>query len=117
MKRKTAGEQMVEGLRQVVECLERGERLEDRFEVRKYLASPLRPQQYTAKDVQSLRKRLGMSQKVFADVLAVSVKTVQGWERQGVRSPMARRLLQTIEPWWDSIKGPIVSKPKRRAAG
>jgi DNA-binding transcriptional regulator YiaG len=102
-KRKPVGVQVVESLRALKECLQSGDRLEDRFPVRRYLVG-LKPRRFTAKDVKATRHRLGMSQAVFADVLAVSVKTVQAWEQRGVQSPMACRLLQTIEPWWRNMQ-------------
>lgn len=37
-------------------------------------------------EIARLRKRLNYSQSVFARLLNVSVKTVQGWE-QGLREP------------------------------
>ncbi len=53
------------------------------------------PPEIAAREVASLRTRVGMSQSVFARVLNVSTKTVQSWE-QGVRKPSqaALRLLQ-----------------------
>jgi len=56
------------------------------------------PHNYTAADIVRIRKDLGYSQAVFASVIAVSVKTVRGWE-QGSRHPSgsASRLLQLLE--------------------
>jgi putative transcriptional regulator len=51
----------------------------------------------TATQIVALRKALNMPQFAFAEVLNVSVKTVQAWE-QGVRRPdgAALRLLQIL---------------------
>lgn len=59
---------------------------------------PDRPPAVSAKRVVQLRKRLGMSQGVFARMLNVSSKTVQSWE-QGERQPSsaALRLLQILD--------------------
>ena len=47
---------------------------------------PPEPRRMTRKEIARLRENLGHSQAVFARLLNVSVKTVQGWE-QGVREP------------------------------
>ena len=58
---------------------------------------PLPPPRAEAEQIAELRKRLRMSQSVFAATLNVSPKTVQSWE-QGVRQPAdaALRMLQVI---------------------
>jgi putative transcriptional regulator len=56
---------------------------------------PAPPPPMDAKKVAQVRKRLNMSQGLFAAALNVSTKTVQGWE-QGIRRPSnaSLRLLQ-----------------------
>lgn len=56
------------------------------------------PPEFTEKDVQRVRERLGLSQVVFADLLGASASAVRAWER-GAREPseMARRLLELAE--------------------
>jgi putative transcriptional regulator len=58
---------------------------------------PLAPPQAGREDVVRIRRKLGMSQALFAACLNVSKKTVQSWE-QGTRFPAAGelRLLQII---------------------
>lgn len=58
---------------------------------------PARPPTVPAAEVVRLRRRLRMSQGVFAQMLNVSSKTVQSWE-QGERQPSqaALRLLQIL---------------------
>ncbi len=58
---------------------------------------PVPPPEIAAKEVTSLRVKIGMSQAVFARVLNVSTKTVQSWE-QGERKPShaALRMLQVF---------------------
>jgi putative transcriptional regulator len=60
-------------------------------------ALPAPPPHMGPADVAGLRRRLRMSQAVFAALLNVSVKTVQSWE-QGRRAPsdVALRFLQVI---------------------
>lgn len=55
------------------------------------------PGHYTAAAVRKLRRTLGVSQPVFAQLMGVSTVLVQSWE-QGQRTPsrMARRLLDEI---------------------
>ena len=58
---------------------------------------PAPPPNAKAGQIVRLRKRLGMSQAVFAAALSVSYKTVQSWE-QGIRQPaaVALRMIQLI---------------------
>lgn len=58
---------------------------------------PAPPPRAGAAEIARLRKRLRMSQAVFAATLNVSYKTVQSWE-QGIRQPAdaALRMLQVI---------------------
>jgi putative transcriptional regulator len=56
------------------------------------------PRDYGAPKVQAIRKRLGLSQTVFATTLNVSPATVRAWE-QGARVPdgPSRRLLEIAD--------------------
>lgn len=58
---------------------------------------PDRPPEIGAEELTTLRLKSGLSQTVFARVLNVSTKTVQGWE-QGERKPSqaALRLIQVF---------------------
>ena len=53
---------------------------------------------YSADEVQSLRKSTGLTQKLFASYLGVSVKTVEAWE-SGKNHPSgaASRILSMME--------------------
>lgn len=72
---------------------------------------PSPPPKASSGDVARIRRKLRMSQAVFAALLNVSPKTVQSWE-QGLREPSdaALRLLQLIgkstERVWDLIELP-----------
>lgn len=57
-----------------------------------------KPPAYTKDRIVAIRKRMGVSQPIFADVLNVSTPTVRGWE-QGVREPEgpSLRLLEFAE--------------------
>ena len=61
------------------------------------LEGPDRPPEVGAEELTKLRLASGMSQAVFARLLNVSTKTVQGWE-QGLRRPSqaALRLIQVF---------------------
>jgi putative transcriptional regulator len=50
------------------------------------VAIPRPPRHMSSEEIVSVRKNLNYSQSVFARLLNVSVKTVQGWE-QGLREP------------------------------
>ncbi len=50
------------------------------------LELPAVPKHLSSEEITGIRQRLNYSQAVFARVLNVSLKTVQGWE-QGIREP------------------------------
>jgi DNA-binding transcriptional regulator YiaG len=93
---KTKGDEIVEGLRELVEVLRSGEPLESRLTVRTYKIAP--PSEYHGEGVRRVRGLLAMSQAAFAAFLGADVSTVQSWE-QDLRppSPMACRMLSEIE--------------------
>jgi DNA-binding transcriptional regulator YiaG len=96
----TFGELLTEGLRQAV-AIKQGRtkpaRLR-RYHVTARDADAVPPPVYDARRVRALRRRLKLSQSVFAAVLNVSPATVRSWE-QGVRQPdgPSRRLLEIVE--------------------
>ncbi|MGP0065810.1 MAG: helix-turn-helix domain-containing protein [Isosphaeraceae bacterium] len=94
--RKTKGEEIVEGLRELVAALKAGEPLESRFTVRRYKIAP--PPEYRGEGVRRVRELLAMSQAAFGAFLGADPSTVRSWE-QGLRppSPLACRLLSEIE--------------------
>lgn len=81
---------------------------------------PAPPPRARAEEIARLRKRLRMSQAVFAATLNVSPKTVQSWE-QGIRQPAdaALRMLQVIDKGPQVVRmilsGPDVSVRKNAA--
>jgi putative transcriptional regulator len=113
--RPSVASRIIAGLREVKEVLERGERLEDHFTVH-HVRTDLSPQAYDSSDVRALRRRLGVSQAVFARLLAVSAKTVQAWEQGSRPTPMACRLLEVIDrdpaPWLEMLR----ENPRKRSA-
>jgi len=56
------------------------------------------PKQYKSKDIVKLRKKMNVSQAVFAYLLNTNLDTLQKWE-QGIRKPTKpiHRLFQLIE--------------------
>lgn len=93
---KTIGSEIVAGLTELCETVERGESLDAKFTVRTVELN-LEPTAYEAEDVREIRRSLNVSQAVFAQILGTSVETVEGWE-QGTRniSSMGCRLLELI---------------------
>jgi DNA-binding transcriptional regulator YiaG len=97
--KRTAGAEMLEGLRAFRDALRRGEKIEGRFTVRTLELDPERllPNEYNSEAVRTTRDRLGVSQPIFAQLLGVSLKLIQSWE-QGTRKPemLARHVLDDI---------------------
>ena len=100
----TFGEDVVVSVRDFVGRREKGETLTVRT-----VGLVLAPTEYSPADIKRLRAQLGMSQAIFARLLAVSAKLVQHWEH-GERNPqpIARRLLDEIrsdpEHWIKKLK-------------
>src|SRR4051812_40959625 len=79
-----AGRDLMEGLRQLHHVLSTGDY--SKVTVRK--VTLVEPARYEAKDVQALRKRLAVSQSVFASLVGVSPMLIAHWEH-GIREPSA----------------------------
>ncbi len=96
------GAEIIRGLREFRETLERGEKLTDRFTVRT-IRAPERPRQWSAQDVRQLREQLRASQAIFGSLVGVSVKTIQSWEQGSPPPLIACRLLDCMKadplPW------------------
>ena len=77
---------------------------------------PAPPPETRPAAITSLRKRLRMSQSVFAATLNVSTRTVQSWE-QGAREPSdaALRMLQVIRERPDVVRSIFAATRTRRA--
>lgn len=67
-------------------------------ELKRRVVSVVPVKQYEAEDVKKIRKSTGMSQKLFANYMGVSDKTVEAWEA-GTNCPSgaASRLLNMME--------------------
>lgn len=111
---RTVAERALLGLSEIKEALVRGDRLDKKFTVRS-IDLNLKPSEYDAESIRDLRETLNVSQKVFAELLCVSLDTVRAWEL-GRRSPsrMARRLFDEIRSdpgrWLDWIKSMVESR-------
>jgi putative transcriptional regulator len=116
----TAADCVLERLQHFAEALARGEKITESFPSRQ-LVLDLKPLPYTPQGVQEIRRILGVSQAVLAQLLGTSVRTVQAWER-GANKPseMACRWLDEIKRnpdyWIERIKQAAVPKVRKRAA-
>lgn len=62
----------------------------------KILISPI--SEFTSTDVKNIRSAIGVSQRVFAEIMGVSQKTVEAWESgRNHPSGAARRLLTVMQ--------------------
>lgn len=70
---------------------------EGKIDARKTKIAVKPVESFSCEDIKQIRKRVGLSQVIFASSLGVSKKTVEAWER-GINSPEgpSRRLLQLI---------------------
>jgi len=86
-------ESIKQGLNEAIEY-ERG-KLSD-VKIDKITVSPLH--NYTGNEVKEIRKRHNMTQRLFAEVLGVSVKTVEAWEAdKNTPSGCACRMLELLD--------------------
>ena len=86
-------ESIKQGLTEAIEY-ERGNLLNTKVD--KITVSPVYV--YSANEIKNIRLQQGMTQKVFAAALGVSVKTVEAWE-SGTNTPsgIANRMLDLIK--------------------
>jgi DNA-binding transcriptional regulator YiaG len=103
------GARIVEALNKFADDLESGVPIESRYTIRNVRVIP-EPSRYPPARVRAVRELLGVSQEVFAQLLAVSPMTVRSWE-QGLRqpSPIARRFLDEIEMSPGHFRGRILA--------
>ncbi|MCH5262815.1 MAG: helix-turn-helix domain-containing protein [Lachnospiraceae bacterium] len=78
------------------EALEDAESKEKKLKRRTVSIMPIK--EYDAQEVQNIRKKTGLSQKLFAGYMGVSTKTVEAWEA-GINRPSgaASRILNMLE--------------------
>jgi DNA-binding transcriptional regulator YiaG len=81
-------------MRDLLNVLRDGTPVEKKFTAR-VVALDLEPRDFDGDEIRKIRKRLHVSQAIFARFIGASVKTIASWE-QGKRNPtfMARRLLE-----------------------
>jgi putative transcriptional regulator len=103
------GARIAEALDQFADDLESGAPIEPKYTVRKVRVIP-EPSPYSRARVRAIRELIGVSQEVFAQLLAVSPMTIRSWE-QGLRqpSPIARRFLDEIEMSPGHFRGRILA--------
>jgi putative transcriptional regulator len=86
------GQAVIKSFEEFLGAAERGEPITARR-----VKLDLDPTPYTAAHIKRLRRKLGVSQAVFSQLMAVSIKTVQSWESgASLAPPMACRLLDEI---------------------
>jgi putative transcriptional regulator len=85
--------------------------------IRRGAAKPSRRFSYRATDVAAIRDKLHKSQSEFAQMIGVSVATLQNWE-QGRRVPQgpALALLQVAKANPRAVERALVAQAKRGAA-
>jgi putative transcriptional regulator len=118
------GDLLIEGLNEAL-AVRRGEREPARrvrrpVSARDAVVQP--PRACDPRCVQQIREKLGLSQRVFAQVLNASAETVKAWE-QGKRQPdgMALTLLEIAETHPQALLSRVrtraAAQPTRKAAG
>lgn len=120
-RRTSLGSELIEGLSELADVLERGQRLDKRFTVRKIKLNraTLQPGKYSPTSIRKTRQQLGVSQAIFAQLIGVSIKLIQAWE-QGTRIPesLARHVLDDInhQPGKWLLRLHRAASPARRSA-
>jgi putative transcriptional regulator len=70
---------------------------EGKIDARKTKIAVKPVESFSCEDIKQIRKRVGLSQAIFASSLGVSKKTVEAWERErNTPGGPSRRLLQLI---------------------
>ena len=92
MKKKTVGEELIQGLEEAL-SFSKGE-----IKLKTYKrVIPAAAPEYTASKVKKLRKLFGATQEEFSQILNVDLSTIRAWE-QGQRNPnkSANRLMEIL---------------------
>lgn len=91
-KETTFGDEVLHGLTDFFQSVERGEPITLRT-----IRLNLQPSEYGPRDVKRTREMLRVSQAIFAQLMAVSTKTIQSWEQADRPVPgPARRLMDEM---------------------
>jgi DNA-binding transcriptional regulator YiaG len=103
------GERIVNALNQFDADLAAGTPIKTKYTVRQVRVIA-KPSLYPPARVRAVRELIGVSQDVFAQLLAVSPMTIRSWE-QGLRqpSPIARRFLDEIRMAPGHFRGRILT--------
>lgn len=113
-KKKKAGQEMLDALIHLSDTLDAGKKLETAYTIRS-ISLKVDKTEYGPDDVKQTRKKLNLSQAVFAMLLGVSPSAVRAWER-GAKAPasIACRFMDEInhdpEHWNARIKELVVVK-------
>ena len=94
-KKNETNESILQGLQEALETAQ-GKRTDAKMTMRSVLIVPVK--EYTAADIRRIRLSADMTQRVFAEFMGVSLKTVEAWER-GTNKPSgcSSRLLMMLE--------------------
>lgn len=86
-------ESILSGLAEAVEDAQRKEK-----KLSRRVVSVIPVKEYSANEIRMIRQNTGLSQKLFADYMGVSPKTVEAWEA-GINCPSgaASRILNMME--------------------
>lgn len=84
---------IVTGLSEAIEDIKSEEK-----KLKRHTVSIMPVKDYDAKEIKNIRKKTGLSQKLFAGYMGVSAKTVEAWEAGTNRpSGTASRILNMLE--------------------
>jgi putative transcriptional regulator len=88
--------EIAESLKELNADLRSGEEISNKYDLRRVVLD-LEPESYVSDDVKRVRKLLNASQAIFAQLLGVSVRSVQKWERnEQPPCTMAARFMDEI---------------------
>jgi putative transcriptional regulator len=112
-----AGAEIVGALTEFRDTLREGSRAVERKYTVRTVELKLEPHVYSGKDVEGVRRVLGLSQALFAQFLGVSLHAVRAWENGGkTPSGVVGRFLDEIsvrpDYWRDRLRQLIVSRSK-----
>jgi putative transcriptional regulator len=74
------GKQIIGALLELRDALAAGEKISEKLTCRR-VKLKLRPTRYNAELVRTTRRKLGVSQAIFAEFIGVSTNCVQAWEQ------------------------------------